>query len=126
VTLLLDTHLLIWAAQDRLSPKAAHYILDAGNILLFSPASIWEIIIKNSLHRPDFNINPTLFRRGLRENGYEELPISSLHTLFVADLPSIHKDPFDRILIAQSRAEVIPLLTADPTVAEYRGSILLV
>ena len=126
MTLLLDTHLLIWAAQDRLSPNAARYILDADNTLLFSPASIWEIIIKNDLHRPDFDINPTLFRRGLRENGYEELPINGLHTLFVADLPHIHKDPFDRILIAQSRAEGISLLTADPTVAEYGGSIVLV
>ncbi|GHU01993.1 hypothetical protein FACS1894147_02940 [Spirochaetia bacterium] len=62
MTLLLDTHLLIWAAQDRLSPKAARYILDVDNTLLFSPASIWEIIIKNGLHRPDFNVNPTLFR----------------------------------------------------------------
>ena len=124
--LLLDTHILIWAAQDRLSPEANAYILDEKNVLLFSPASLWEIVIKNSLNRPDFNIDTGLLRSGLADNGYEELGINSLHTLMVANLPPIHKDPFDRILIAQAWEEGISLLTADTTVAEYGGSIILV
>ncbi|GHU20440.1 twitching motility protein PilT [Spirochaetia bacterium] len=124
--LLLDTHILIWAAQDKLSPEANAYILDEKNVLLFSPASLWEIVIKNSLNRPDFNIDPGLLRRGLLDNGYEELSINGLHPLMVANLPPIHKDPFDRILIAQSRVERIPFLTVDTTVAKYGGSIILV
>jgi PIN domain nuclease of toxin-antitoxin system len=87
---------------------------------------LWEIVIKKSLNRPDFRIDPSLLRQGLQDNGYEELDINSLHTLMVAHLPPIHKDPFDRLLIAQAREEGIPLLTADTTVAEYGGSIILV
>jgi PIN domain nuclease of toxin-antitoxin system len=81
---------------------------------------------KKNLNRPDFKIDPRVLWRDLLDNGYEELGITSLHTLMVADLPPIHKDPFDRILIAQAHEEGIPLLTADTTVAEYGDSIILV
>jgi PIN domain nuclease of toxin-antitoxin system len=123
---LLDTHILIWAAQDTLPRKAAQYILNEENTLLFSAASIWEIAIKNALNRPDFKVNPALFRRGLLENGYEELAVTSLHSVLVGDLPQIHKDPFDRMLIAQARAEGIILMTSDTTVAEYGGAIIFI
>jgi PIN domain nuclease of toxin-antitoxin system len=126
MTLLLDTHILIWASQDTLPVAAVQYISNEENILLFSSASIWEIAIKNALNRPDFNVNPALLRRGLLENGYEELPITSLHSVLVGDLPPIHKDPFDRMLVAQARAEGIILLTSDTTVAEYRGAIICI
>jgi PIN domain nuclease of toxin-antitoxin system len=126
VRLLLDTHILIWAAKDTLSKKAMRYVLDSENTLCFSPASIWEITIKNSLNRPDFKVDPALFRGSLLENGYEELCITSLHTVLVGDLPPLHKDPFDRMLIVQARSEGIVLLTADSTVASYGGSIILV
>jgi PIN domain nuclease of toxin-antitoxin system len=124
--LLLDTHNLIWASQDTLPLEAAQYILNEENTLLFSSASIWEVAIKNALNRPDFNVNPALLRRGLLENGYEELAITSLHSVLVGDLPLIHKDPFDRMLIAQTRAEGIILITSDTAVAEYGGAIILV
>ena len=76
--LLLDTHLLLWAAQgiDFLPPEAQNLMADPENELLFSPASLWEIVIKNSLGREDFMVDPRLLRRGLRDNGYQELSIS--------------------------------------------------
>lgn len=94
--------------------------------LLFSAASIWEIAIKNGLGRDDFKVDARLLRRGLLDNDYTELPITSAHAVFVESLPLIHKDPFDRILVAQATAEGITLLTADSTVARYPGPIELV
>lgn len=126
--LLLDTHLLLWAAgaPDRLSNSARLAIENPQNALLFSAASIWEVAIKRSLGRADFNVDARLLRRGLLDNGYEELKISSEHAVFVDSLPNIHKDPFDRILIAQASVEGITLLTADALVAQYAGVIELV
>jgi PIN domain nuclease of toxin-antitoxin system len=124
--LLLDTHILIWAAADTLPSNALPYITDMENTLLFSPASIWEIIIKRNLNRPDFKIDPFLLYRGLLDNGYIEVDITSHHALLVGDLPPIHKDPFDRILIAQAKAEGATLLTADEAIAQYSGMIIRV
>ena len=123
--LLLDTHLLLWAAgrPDQLS-AAAHALLDdPDNELRFSAASLWEIAIKRGLGRDDFQVDPRLLRRGLLYNGYDELAINSEHAIAVDLLPPIHRDPFDRILIAQSTVEGITLLTADPLVARYPGSV---
>ena len=125
---LLDTHLLLWAAgqPDRLSTEARNLIENPTNQLLFSAASLWEISIKNGLGRGDFTVNPRLLRRGLLDNGYLELAITSEHTVSLDNLPSIHKDPFDRLLIVQAMVEGITLLTADALVARYSGSIILV
>ncbi len=125
MNLLLDTHVLLWVAgePERLSAEALALINDENNKLYFSAASICEVVIKNSLQRPDFKVDPHLLRRGLVDNGYLELPISSLHTLNVAHLPSLHKDPFDRILVAQAEAEGFLLLTGDERVAQYDGPI---
>ncbi|PFG53688.1 PIN domain nuclease of toxin-antitoxin system [Marinobacter sp. LV10R520-4] len=125
VNLLLDTHILLWAASDamQLSPEAKELILDQENTLYFSAASLWEVVIKNGLGREDFKVDPHLLRRGLVENGYRELPITSQHTLAVGHLPDIHKDPFDRILVAQAQAEGFLLLTADELVMRYPGPI---
>lgn len=125
MNLLLDTHLLLWAATspDRLSKPAVNLITDANNRLYFSAASLWEIVIKNGLQRPDFQVDPHLLRRGLMDNGYTELAISSLHTLAVGHLPDLHKDPFDRLLVAQAETEGFLLLTADEQVARYPGPI---
>ncbi|MDX5386317.1 MAG: type II toxin-antitoxin system VapC family toxin [Alteromonadaceae bacterium] len=125
MNLLLDTHLLLWAAAepDKLSPEAAAMISNESNRLYFSAASIWEVVIKNGLGRPDFHVDPHLLRRGLVDNGYTELAISSLHTLAVSHLPEIHKDPFDRILVAQAETEGFLLLTADNLVARYPGPV---
>lgn len=120
---LLDTQLLLWAAAEpqRLSASARALFDDADNVLVFSAASIWEIAIKSSLGRADFSIDPRVFRRALLDNGYHELPIDGAHAAAVIDLPPLHRDPFDRLLVAQSRMEGITLLTADEQVARYPG-----
>ncbi len=123
--LLLDTHLLLWAAGEptQLSAAARTFIVDEQNELLFSAASLWEIAIKNTLDRNDFQANARLLRRGLLDNGYIELPIAGKHAIAIDHLPPIHKDPFDRVLIAQATVEGITLLTSDPIVAQYPGPI---
>lgn len=123
--LLLDTHLLLWAAgtPDRLSPMARQMLEDPLNELIFSAASFWEIAIKRGLGRSDFRVDARVMRRELLDNGYQELAISSEHAVSVDSLPLIHKDPFDRILVAQATVEGITLLTADALVAQYPGPV---
>ena len=123
--LLLDTHLLLWAAgsPERLSQDAYELLNDPDNDLLFSAASVWEIAIKRGLGRDDFRVDPRLLRRGLLDNGYNELAISSAHGVAIDLLPPLHKDPFDRILLAQSLVEGLTLITSDPMVARYPGPI---
>jgi PIN domain nuclease of toxin-antitoxin system len=122
---LLDTHLLLWAAgqPERLSKPARELIENPDNALYFSAASIWEIAIKSSLGREDFKADARLIRRGLIDNGYQEIAISSEHAAGVQALPLVHKDPFDRLLIAQSLSEGMPLVTVDPLLAQYPGMI---
>lgn len=121
--LLLDTHILIWAAGDseRLPDRLRALIEDEQNELLFSPASLWEIAINQAQSRPDFRADPSMLRERLLQNGYVELPINGEHALAIAALPPIHKDPFDRMLIAQSKIEGVPLVTVDQTVLQYPG-----
>jgi len=128
VKLLLDTHLLLWAAglPERLPVEAARLIEDEANTLLFSAASLWEVAIKSGLGRDDFLVDARLLRRGLLDNGYEELPILSAHAVMVDTLPEIHKDPFDRMLVAQAQYEGVTLLTSDAVVARYPGPVRLV
>jgi len=123
--LLLDTQLLLWAAgqPERLSASARKQLNNPKNELLFSGASLWEIAIKNSLGRKDFRIEPRLLRRGLLDNGYSELPITSQHAVSIDALPPLHKDPFDRLLLAQAITEGITLLTSDAELARYRGPV---
>ncbi|MCB1657192.1 MAG: type II toxin-antitoxin system VapC family toxin [Moraxellaceae bacterium] len=125
---LLDTHLLLWAAaeSDKLSPQAHQLISNSEHELWFSAASIWEITIKLGLDRADFRVNPTLLRQGLLQNGYQELAISSLHALAVRNLANIHKDPFDRLLVAQASCENLILLSSDTLVAQYGAIVKLV
>lgn len=126
--LLLDTHVLLWAAgQPKRLPATVRALLDdPGNELHFSAASVWEIVIKNGLGRADFQVDARVLRRALLDNGYAELPIDSAHAVAVETLPPVHKDPFDRILVAQAQAEGLILLTLDPVVAKYPGPIRLV
>lgn len=123
--LLLDTHVLLWAAgsPEKLSVEARKLLDDADNELLFSAASLWEIAIKRGLGRDDFRVEPRLLRRGLLDNGYRELAITSEHAVALDALPPIHKDPFDRILLAQASVEGVTLLTADATVSAYPGPV---
>ena len=123
--LLLDTQLLLWAAgqPEKLSAGARALLEAADNELLFSAASIWEITIKSSLGREDFHVEPRVLRRGLLDNGYLELPITSQHAVGVDSLPGLHRDPFDRLLVAQAQSEGIMLITADAQVAQYPGPV---
>lgn len=123
--LLLDTHLLLWTAAEpsKLPKKVRSLILEKDNDLFFSAASIWEIAIKSRLGREDFDIDANLLRRGLVDNGYLELSINVEHALAVMALPPLHKDPFDRMLVAQATVEGFVLLTSDEQVAAYPGPI---
>lgn len=121
--LLVDTQLLLWAAAEpkRLSRDIRDLLESLDNEPLFSPVNIWEIAAKTALGRRDFQVEPRAFRRALLDNGYDELPITSRHAAAVNDLPLELTDLFDRILVAQSVVERIPLLTSDPMVARYSG-----
>ena len=123
--MLLDTQLLLWAAghPKRLPKDARDLINDPENELVFSAASLWEIAIKNRLGRRDFKADVRLLRRGLLDNGYSELPIASDHVVAIESLPSLHKDPFDQILVAQATVEGITLLTSDAVIGQYPGPI---
>jgi PIN domain nuclease of toxin-antitoxin system len=123
--LLLDTHLLLWAAGEprRLSKSARTLIDNPDNELLFSAASLWEVAIKRRLGREDFKVDARLLRRGLLDNGYSELPIISDHVVATESLPLLHRDPFDRILVAQATVEGVTLLTIDSLVSQYAGPI---
>lgn len=122
---LLDTQLLLWAAGEprRLSPSARKLLSDPKNELYFSAASLWEIAIKSTLGRADFRVEPRLLRRGLIENGYIELPITSQHAVSIDVLPPLHKDPFDRLLLAQALSEAVTLLTSDEQLSRYPGPV---
>lgn len=126
--LLLDTHLLLWAAgePDKLSASARTALLDEANKLFFSSASVWEIVIKRGLGRDDFRVDPLRLRRMLVVHGYTELPITADHALAVDQLPLLHKDPFDRILMAQARAEGMMLVTVDAQLSRYGEGVMTV
>lgn len=126
--LLLDTHFLIWttAFSHRLSAAVRDMIDNPANSVAFSTVSIWEIAIKASLGREDFNVEPRWLRRELLNRGYQEIMLAGEHALAVGQLPWLHKDPFDRLLIAQAGCEGAVLLTSDAAVARYPGAIRLV
>ena len=120
--LLLDTHLLLWAAarSKRLPREARNFMEDDSNEVYYSAASIWEIAIKSSLRRKDFHIDLAQLLAALPEMGLIELPITATHAAGVIGLPPIHRDPFDRLLIAQSLVEPLTLLTNDGLLDRYR------
>ena len=123
--LLLDTHVVLWAVGEphRLPADARALMEEEATELVFSAASLWEIAIKNGLGRASFSVDPRLLRRNLLENDYRELPITGAHATAVDLLPPIHRDPFDRILIAQAQIEGLTLVTADSMLARYPGPI---
>ena len=123
--LLLDTQVLLWAAGEpkRLAAAARKLLNDPRNELIFSAASLWEIAIKNTLGRDDFRVEPRLLRRSLLDNGYVELPITSQHAVAIDSLPPLHKDPCDRLLLAQALSEGITLVTGDAQLARYPGPV---
>lgn len=126
--LLLDTHLLLWAAASskRLPGDVRALIEDPSNEVFFSAASIWEIAIKSSLRRADFRVDLVALESALPRMGLNELQVSAAHARGVAKLPSIHRDPFDRLLLAQSIAEPLTLLTNDALLARYWDGVHVV
>jgi PIN domain nuclease of toxin-antitoxin system len=126
--LLLDTHVLLWAAGQpaKLTESARELLSNSENSLFFSAASIWEIVIKLGLGRDDFKVDPYRLRKMLILHGYTELPITADHALKVNSLPLLHKDPFDRMLIAQARSEAMVLLTRDTNITQYQEAILAI
>ncbi|MDK2748469.1 MAG: type II toxin-antitoxin system VapC family toxin [Brevundimonas sp.] len=128
MNILLDTHLLVWTATrpERLSAGARSYLEDPRNLLFFSAVSIWEIGIKRRLERLDFQLDPERLRNQFLANGYNEIDFTSLHGLAVQALPLLHRDPFDRALIAQARCENLVLMTADRDITLYQEAILAV
>lgn len=125
MNLLLDTHLLLWAAArtEMMSPAADTLVKDPGNALWFSVASLWEVTIKRALDRADFRTEPSALRAGLLRNGYQELAIDGRHCLILSTLPRLHGDPFARMLLAQAISEGMLLVTADERLAAYDGPI---
>jgi len=123
--LLLDTHLLVWAMgePERLPAGCVAMLEDPSNSLVFSVASLWELVIKQALGRPDFNLEPSLLRQALLGGGWQELTIEASHALAVSHLPPLHRDPFDRLLLAQAQVEGLLLLTADSQLSLYPGPI---
>jgi len=128
VNLLLDTHILLWAAFDqrKIGTAARPLITNPANTLWFSVASLWEVAIKRGLDRPSFQVEAGVLRAGLLSSGYTELSVEGRHVLGLSVLPRHHGDPFDRILIAQAAAEGMRLLTADRMLEAYGGPVMLV
>lgn len=126
--LLVDTNVLIWAAEGspRLPAAAADMLLDPKHDLWFSVLAVAEVAVKFARGRPDFQVDPLVFRQALLSDGYGELLLTGAHVVRLADLPPIHKDPFDRLLIAQAMAEGVTLVTADATLGRYGPRVLVV
>jgi PIN domain nuclease of toxin-antitoxin system len=126
--ILLDTHVLIWAVavSRRLDPGTAADLQDPANDILFSAASIWEIAIKYRLGRADFAHEPNAIVNAARQTGFGELPIDAATAAAVARLPPVHRDPFDRLLIAQALAEPALLYTADARLRSYSDLVHIV
>ena len=126
--LLLDTQILLWAVArpELLSEQARQLLTDEDNEIYFSPVSLWEVAIKNSLSRPSFQVDPKILHAQLLARGYHEIAIIGLHATAVSDLPLLHKDPFDRLLLAQAKTEGISLITSDATLSAYPAPVILV
>lgn len=129
--LLLDTHIALWAIVDdaRLPQVARDLILDGRNDIYVSAASIWEIAIKHALARGgpnDMTVSGGDALHYFRQSGYEMIAISADHAAAVADLPPLHADPFDRIIVSQALSEPLALLTHDRTLGQYSDAIQVV
>jgi PIN domain nuclease of toxin-antitoxin system len=119
--ILLDTHFLLWAVgpPDRLSAKIRSTLEDVENEVMFSAASIWEIAIKAALGREDFLARPDGVAQAALGSGFREVPLVWQDAASVTHLPNYHRDPFDRLLVAQAMATPARLLTSDSKLARY-------
>jgi PIN domain nuclease of toxin-antitoxin system len=126
--LLLDTHILLWVVGEsrRLSAAAKSFIGDPNHELVFSVINLWEAAIKAGLGRNDFRVDVESLRRRLLDHAFREMAVTGAHAVAVVTLPPLHKDPFDRMLVAQATVEGLTLVTSDPMVAKYPGPIRMV
>jgi PIN domain nuclease of toxin-antitoxin system len=123
--LLLDTHVYLWCLAD--APRlgaAARREIESAEAVFVSAASIWEACIKASAGKLD--ADPADLLAGIDQSGYEELPVRAAHAALVARLPPIHKDPFDRLLVAQAIEEPLVLITSDPLLSKYSDLVRIV
>lgn len=124
---LLDTHTFLWWLDDdrRLSRKARSLIAGAGTAVFVSSASAWELAIKVALGKlRDDQGALERFPALLVERGMTELPITIAHAVLAGTLPRLHRDPFDRMLVAQGRLEAMPIVTNDPVFRKYEASVI--
>ena len=128
MNLLLDTHVALWAITDspRLTPKARDLIANPANTVWVSVASLWEITIKHSLGRGDMPISGAQAKAWFEQSGYQLLNIEAPHVSGVGELPALHNDPFDRLLVAQALAEPLRLITHDAQVARYSDTVIAI
>jgi PIN domain nuclease of toxin-antitoxin system len=124
VNYLLDTHVLIWTLvdPDKVPESMQRTVQDAASRVWFSAASIWEIAIKHSLGKRDFAVEPETIWKAARATRFEELAVTAEQAIGVDALPWVHKDPFDRLLVAQARTSGMKLLSLDPEVNAYFSS----
>lgn len=120
---LVDTHVLIWHAREpeRISRRVRAVLNDASVPVWFSMASLWEMAIKISLGKLQLDVTIEVFAESQLRNAYQLLPVNLVHVVEVAKLPLHHRDPFDRMLIAQALSENLTILTADENFKKYRG-----
>lgn len=126
---LLDTNILLFMAYEpeKLTTDVVEVLEDTDKTLCFSAASIWEVVIKSNLNKPDFSIDPKQFREGLFDAGLIEIPIKSEHALAVSDLPEkLHKDPFDRLIVAQAKHNKLALITSDSKLIDFVSDYITV
>lgn len=126
--ILQDTHILLWALAEpeRLGRRTRASLEDPANEIQFSAASIWEIAIKAALGRPDFSIDPDEIFKAAVTTGFVEMPVRAQAAMAVARLPAHHRDPFDRLLVAQAMTEPARLYTADLQLRPYSELVVLV
>jgi len=123
--LLLDTHIYLWAVTDNPKlTKAARKMITEADEVFVSSASIWEASIKAGLGKLDVDVN--LLVTEIDASGFKELPVRAVHAALIRDLPDIHRDPFDRLLVAQALSEPLRLLTADGHLAAYTDLVISV
>jgi PIN domain nuclease of toxin-antitoxin system len=125
---LFDTHLLIWALRtpEKLSKRASAMLEDNALERSYSLVSVWEIVVKAALEKPDFMIDAQLFRSELLNGAFNEIEIAVSHVFALRELPRLHRDPFDRMLVAQAIAEDLTLVTADKQLAAYPARVIVV
>ena len=118
---ILDTHTMLWFIEgsDKLTLKARNEILDNNNQKYMSIASVWEIAIKMSIGKLTFNGGYSALLNLIKQNGFEFIPIENIHINGIISLPFIHKDPFDRLLIATAKSEELTIITVDENIRKY-------